>query len=332
MDAPEWARLERQLLDAQHACHRRVLPQILRQPRLRAVRPALGSRRRSRRCFREHGGLARTARAGRRATRVLRLYMQGLDGMLRQYTGSQNNAGSRGPQWDVLQGIQHTVRLDAPRRSAAGVQSDGPLGTAPTAKYRARARRYAAMYMGEDPEAPNYDPQAASSFAASSTAAAARCCARPHHSTGSAIRSTSRTSPQDTASATSTRCLRTTQEYGDVAGDSFLNLVATTLPFDAYLATGEAKYRKWIVDYMDAWLERMKREQRHHPQLCRSRRQNRRTRWQVVGQRLRLGIQPGESCDRPSRGSQSHPPCARRDSTTRCGSRAIRSTSMRGAR
>ena len=49
------------------------------------------------------------------------------------------------------------------------------------------------------------------------------------------------------------------EEYGDVAGDSFLNLVATTLPLDAYLVTGEAKYRKWIIDYMDAWLERMKR-------------------------------------------------------------------------
>jgi hypothetical protein len=47
-------------------------------------------------------------------------------------------------------------------------------------------------------------------------------------------------------------------EYGDVAGDSFLNLVATTLPLDAYLLTGEAKYKQWIVEYMDAWLERMK--------------------------------------------------------------------------
>ena len=48
------------------------------------------------------------------------------------------------------------------------------------------------------------------------------------------------------------------EEYGDVVGDSFLNLVATTLPLDAYLVTGDAKYKKWIVEYMDAWLERMK--------------------------------------------------------------------------
>src|SRR5205814_188964 len=48
-------------------------------------------------------------------------------------------------------------------------------------------------------------------------------------------------------------------EYGDVVGDSFLNLVATTLPLDAYLVTGDAKYKKWMVDYMDAWVDRMKR-------------------------------------------------------------------------
>ena len=47
------------------------------------------------------------------------------------------------------------------------------------------------------------------------------------------------------------------REYTDVVGDHFLNLVATTLPTNAYLSTGEAKYRRWIVDYMDAWLARM---------------------------------------------------------------------------
>jgi hypothetical protein len=48
------------------------------------------------------------------------------------------------------------------------------------------------------------------------------------------------------------------EEYGDVVGDHFLNLVATTLPMNAYLVSGESKYKTWIVDYMDAWLDRMK--------------------------------------------------------------------------
>ncbi len=47
------------------------------------------------------------------------------------------------------------------------------------------------------------------------------------------------------------------EEYGDVVGDHFLNLVATTLPADAYLLAHELKYKTWIVDYMDAWLARM---------------------------------------------------------------------------
>jgi hypothetical protein len=49
------------------------------------------------------------------------------------------------------------------------------------------------------------------------------------------------------------------KEYTDVVGDHFLNLVATTLPTNAYLLTGEAKYRRWIVEYMDAWVARMKK-------------------------------------------------------------------------
>src|SRR5437879_919728 len=49
------------------------------------------------------------------------------------------------------------------------------------------------------------------------------------------------------------------EEYTDVVGDHFLNLVATTLPLNAYLATGDEKYRKWIVEYMDAWLGRMEK-------------------------------------------------------------------------
>jgi hypothetical protein len=49
------------------------------------------------------------------------------------------------------------------------------------------------------------------------------------------------------------------EEYTDVAGDHFLNLVATTLPLNAFLVAHEPKYKQWIVGYMDGWLERMKR-------------------------------------------------------------------------
>ncbi len=48
------------------------------------------------------------------------------------------------------------------------------------------------------------------------------------------------------------------QEYHDVVGDHALNLVATTLPANAYFATGDQKYKKWVITYVDGWIERMK--------------------------------------------------------------------------
>ena len=48
------------------------------------------------------------------------------------------------------------------------------------------------------------------------------------------------------------------QEYHDVVGDHALNLVATTLPANAYFATGDQKYKRWVTEYADAWLARMK--------------------------------------------------------------------------
>ena len=101
------------------------------------------------------------------------------------------------------------------------------------------------------------------------------------------------------------------REYTDVVGDHFLNLVATTLPTNAYLLTGDAKYRRWIVDYMDAWLRACSRT------AASSRASSISTagsaaRRAMVGQRLRLGLQPDQSRDRPARRSQSHPARARR--------------------
>src|SRR5437867_4939696 len=46
------------------------------------------------------------------------------------------------------------------------------------------------------------------------------------------------------------------KDYTDVVGDHPLNLGATTLGFNAFALTGEAKYRDWLLGYVDAWLER----------------------------------------------------------------------------
>jgi hypothetical protein len=123
--------------------------------------------------------------------------------------------------------------------------------------YQERARRFAAMYMGEDRQAPNYDAE--------------RRLIRSmiNGSIGPLLRPATALDwvgdPFDASGfvalhgeSTYAQFLEHYQEYTDVVGDHFLNLVATTLPTNAYLLTGDAKYRRWIVQYMDAWLGRMK--------------------------------------------------------------------------
>jgi hypothetical protein len=111
--------------------------------------------------------------------------------------------------------------------------------------------------MGTDPEAPNYDPEKklirsminGSRGPLLRKATALDWVGDPFDTTGFVALH---------GESTYKQFLEHYQEYTDVVGDHFLNLAATTLPTNAYLLTGDAKYRRWLADYMDAWLERMR--------------------------------------------------------------------------
>lgn len=47
------------------------------------------------------------------------------------------------------------------------------------------------------------------------------------------------------------------KDYNDILGDHPQNLSATTLALNAYILTGDDKYKEWLLDYVDAWLGRM---------------------------------------------------------------------------
>jgi hypothetical protein len=47
------------------------------------------------------------------------------------------------------------------------------------------------------------------------------------------------------------------KDYNDIIGDHPLNLQATSLAMNAYMLAGEDKYRRWLLEYVDAWRERM---------------------------------------------------------------------------
>jgi hypothetical protein len=188
---------------------------------------------------------------------ILQMYVKGWEGHLKQYTEAKTT--------DVpiaRQGMYHKefiVQFDW-MHNGEGLQLFNRMGLSlpQDAKYRERARRFAGFYMDEDPDAPNYDPKLkiiksmmnGSRGPMLRKATALDWAGDPFDLTGFTPLHGERDYKEFLAHY---------EEYTDVVGDHFLNLVATTQPLNAYLATGEEKYRRWILDYMDAWLERMQR-------------------------------------------------------------------------
>jgi len=256
MEAPEWARLERQLLDA----HKPAIAEFYHKyyDNRGYVQCVLrwGADDGPDDAFENLAGWPELHALGG-DDEVLRLTMQGVDGMLRQYTKARTTqvpAGRGGMYYKEFSAqadwMHHGEGLRVFNRLGLSIPTDS--------KYRERARRYAGLYMNEDPNAPNYDPRLK------------LIRSLINGSRGPMLRKATSLDwvgdPIDIEHFTAghnernfDEMLAHYQEYGDVAGDSFLNLVATTLPLDAYLVTGDAKYKRWIVDYMDAWLDRMKR-------------------------------------------------------------------------
>ena len=124
-------------------------------------------------------------------------------------------------------------------------------------KFGHRVRRFAGFYMDEDPGALNYDPQykiIRSMY---------------NGSRGPLMRKT--TSVDWTGDPSEVRnryaaghgeenyeeFLFHFKDYHDTQGDVPLNLMSTTLALNAYMLTGEQKYRDWMLEYVDAWYHRM---------------------------------------------------------------------------
>ncbi len=127
-----------------------------------------------------------------------------------------------------------------------------------------RARRFAGLFLGEDPEAPNYDQEKRIIR-----------CAR-NGSMGPAFW-TFEDSPYwpypgynlpfyDVPGCTSHEAvgadpalperLGRAMRERQGRGDSVVNLLATCLAANAFLLTGEEKYREWVLEYTGAWIER----------------------------------------------------------------------------
>jgi hypothetical protein len=121
-----------------------------------------------------------------------------------------------------------------------------------------RARRYAGFYLSEDPGAPNYDPKhrvIRSMFNGSRGPLLRR--ATPLDWAGDPIEIKGRFRLGHGESSYD-EMLAHFKDYNDIVCDHPQNLLITSLVLNAYVLSGEAKYRDWILEYVDAWLERMK--------------------------------------------------------------------------
>jgi hypothetical protein len=123
--------------------------------------------------------------------------------------------------------------------------------------YDRRLRRYAGFYMNEDPGAPNYDPRhkvIRSLFNGSRGPLLRKATALDW--TGDPIEVEHRFGLGH-GERSYEEMLAHFRDYNDIVGDHPLNLLATSLALNAYMVNGDVKYRTWLLEYVDAWRQRM---------------------------------------------------------------------------
>jgi len=186
---------------------------------------------------------------------ILQLYKRGWEGHLRQYTEAKTvevpfaRDGMYYKEFPVMfDWMHHGEALSAFTLQGLSDPYD-PL-------FLARTQRYAGFYMGTDPQADNYDPThrvIRSMFNGSRGPLLRKATALDW--AGDPIEVEGRFDLGH-RERDYQQMLDHFKDYNDVAGDHPLNLHATTLALNAYMLTGESRYRDWLVEYVDAWVER----------------------------------------------------------------------------
>ncbi len=189
--------------------------------------------------------------------RILDLTRRFWEGHLRQYTAARTvevpiaRTGMYSREFPVQMDWQH---------NSEGLTTFNLIGmsTPRDRKLLERTRRYADFYTGRDPIAKNYDPQrrVIRSMLNGSRGPMLRN-ATPLDWAGDPFEAGARFHMEH-GENTYQQTLDHYAEYGDVVCDNPLNLQATTLGLNAYALGGGEHYRRWALDYLDAWVERAK--------------------------------------------------------------------------
>jgi hypothetical protein len=253
MPAPEWARLQRELLHAHtEACEGFHAKYFDERNHLLCF-PRWGTNDGPDDAI-EHVNDWPLVHALGGSDRVLDLYRAVYEGHLEQYGALRTR--------DVPMGRQGMYVREFPPQMDWQHISEGlsafnlmGLSTPNDPKLIERTRRFAGFYDGNDPSAPNFDRRhrvIRSMF---------------NGSLGPLLRPTTALDwagdPFDASrfklehgERNFDEFLAHFQEYTDTVCDSPLNLQSTTLALNAYLLTGETHWREWLLSYIDAWVER----------------------------------------------------------------------------
>lgn len=187
---------------------------------------------------------------------VREMYEHAWEGHLRQFTRARTRDvpfardGMYYKEFPVMFDWQHNAE-------GLGVFVQQGLSDPENLNLHVRARRYAGFYMNEDPGAPNYDAEhhvIRSLFNGSRGPLLRKATALDW--TGDPIEVEHRF---DLAHGERTyeEMLAHFKDYNEIIGDHPLNLLSTSLALTAYMIDGEDKHSRWLLDYVDAWRDRM---------------------------------------------------------------------------
>jgi hypothetical protein len=187
---------------------------------------------------------------------VLQRYKKAWEGHLRQYTAAKTRdvpfarAGMYFKEFPVMFDWLHNAEGLTPF-NVQGLSD--PYDRA----FRQRVRRFAGFYLNEDAGAPNYDPRhkiIRSLFNGSRGPLMRKATALDW--AGDPIEVVNRFKLHH-GERNYKEMLEHFQDYTDILGDHPLNLLSTSLAVNAYMLRHEARYKRWLLEYVEAWRQRM---------------------------------------------------------------------------
>ncbi|NQW20031.1 MAG: hypothetical protein HQ477_04785 [Chloroflexi bacterium] len=253
---PAWALLERELIKAQTAACERIFKKYFDDRGYLRCMPRWGGNDGSDDAIENLAGWPVLHALGA-SDSILGMYKLGWEGHLLQYTEAKTVEVELARDGMLYKEFPASLDWFHHGESMSVFNLQG-LSDPNDDAFMIRVRRYAGLYMDEDSQAKNYDPEhkiIRSLFNGSRgplmrKATALDWAGDPFEADGRFDAAHGERNFDE--------MLQHFEEYTDVVGDHPINLAATTLAVNAYMATGDEKYRNWLLEYVNAWAQRAK--------------------------------------------------------------------------